>query len=81
MDVVVDSDETWGLTMMEYASGFIFGLTLIRARFSNHIPSKVGDEITYPLPNFNGHPFEVWEWRSNFMPLFITNEMTYPCYD
>ena len=30
------------------------GLTLIPAWISNHMPSKVWDEITYPLPNFNG---------------------------
>ena len=29
-------------------------LTLITARISNHKPSKVGDEITYPFLNFNG---------------------------
>ena len=30
------------------------GLTLIPARTSNHMPSKMGDEIAYPFPNFNG---------------------------
>ena len=28
--------------------------------------SQVGDEITYPFPNFNGCTVEVWEWISNF---------------
>ena len=30
------------------------GLTLIPAWISNHMPSKVWDEITYPFLNFNG---------------------------
>ena len=30
------------------------GLTLIPAWRSNHIPSRVWDEITYPFPNFKG---------------------------
>ena len=32
---------------------------------SNHTPSKVCNEITYPFPNFNGCTIEVWEWISN----------------
>ena len=30
------------------------GLILILTCISNHRPSKLGDEITHPLPNFNG---------------------------
>ena len=30
------------------------GLTLMPAWISNHTPSKVWDEISYPFPNFNG---------------------------
>ena len=26
------------------------------------MPSKVLDEISYPLPNFNGEAVEVYEW-------------------
>ena len=33
--------------------------------------NKVGDEVTYPFPNFNGATVEIWKWRSNFMPYFI----------
>ena len=33
---------------------------VILARISNHIPSNVCDEITYPFPNL--HAIEVWEW-------------------
>ena len=29
----------------------------------------VWDDITYPFPNFNGAPVEVWEWTSNFISL------------
>ena len=43
------------------------GLTWIPSWISNHMPSKVWDEITYPVPNFN----EVWEWISNFIPHII----------
>ena len=35
------------------------GLTLILASISNHMPSKVWDEITYPFINFNGCTVEV----------------------
>ena len=43
-------------------------LTLILAWISNHMPSKICDEITYPVPNFNGCTVEVWEWISKFIP-------------
>ena len=35
------------------------------------MPSKMWDEITYPLLNFNGCIGEVWKWLSNFIPYFI----------
>ena len=35
------------------------------AGISNHMPSKLWDEITYPSPNFNG-AVKVWEWKNNF---------------
>ena len=34
------------------------GLTLIPAWISNHMPSKVWDEINYPFPNFSGTPLK-----------------------
>ena len=43
--------------------------------------SKVWDEITYSLPNFNGATVEVWEWISNFVPHIIMDVITYPCKD
>ena len=41
----------------------------------------VWDEITYPIPNFNGAAVEVWEWISNFIPHFTGHLITYPCWD
>ena len=46
-------------------------LNLIPAWISNHMISKVWDEIAYPFPNFNGCTVEVWEWISNFISHFI----------
>ena len=37
---------------------------------SNHMSSKVLNEISYPIPNFNGYSVEVWELISNFIPHF-----------
>ena len=54
---------------------------LFLAWISNHMPCKVQDEITYPFPNFSGCIVEVWEWRSNFILHFITDVITYPCWD
>ena len=45
-----------------------YGLTSLPVWISNHMPSKVLDEITYPFPNFNGATVEGWEWISNFIP-------------
>ena len=53
----------------------------ISAWISNHMPSEVWDEITYPFPNFNGCTVEVWEWVSNFVPHFVMDLITYPCWD
>ena len=46
------------------------GLTLILENISNHAPKNVWDEITYPIPNFNGCTVQVLEWLSNFIPAF-----------
>ena len=42
---------------------------------------KVWVEITYPFPNFDGCNVRVWEWISNFIPQFIMDVITYPCWD
>ena len=39
------------------------------------------DEITYPFPNVNGGAVDVWEWRSNFIPHFIMDVITYSLWD
>ena len=31
--------------------------------------------------NFNGITVEVWEWISNFIPYFMMDVITYPCWD
>ena len=46
------------------------GSTSIPAHISNYFHYKVGDEITYPFPNFNGATVEVLEWISNFITHF-----------
>ena len=48
---------------------------------SNHMPSKVWDEITYPFLNFNGCTIEVWEWISNFILHIIIDVITNPCWN
>ena len=54
------------------------GLTLIPIWVSNHMHSKVWDEITYPFPNLNSCTIEVWERISNFTPHNIMDVITYP---
>ena len=57
-----------------------YGLTLIPAWISNHMPSKQWIEIIYPFSNFNGAIVEI-SWRiSNFSPHFIY-AITYPYWE
>ena len=56
-------------------------LTLIPAWKSNHMPSKVWDEITYSCLHLNGCIIGVGEWISNFIPNIIIGASTYPCWD
>ena len=51
-------------------------LTLIPAWISNHMPSELWGEITYPFPNFN-----TLEWISNFILHLVMGAITYPCCD
>ena len=55
------------------------GLTLIPAWLSNHMLSKICDEVTYSFPNFNSCIVDVWECISNFTPHFMMDVITYPC--
>ena len=54
-------------------------LKLIPAWISDHMPSKMWDEITYTFSNFNGRAVEFWEWVSNF--IFIMDVITYTWWD
>ena len=54
---------TWG-TFIQH------GLILIPTWISNHMQSKVWDEIIYPFLNFNG-----------FIPHLLMDVTTYPCWD
>ena len=40
----------------------------------NHTYHKMGDEITYPFPNFNGYTIEFGEWMSFHPALYWTCE-------
>ena len=65
-----------------YYPFYIHGLTLLPAWISNHMPSKMWDEINHPFPNFNGGcTVEVWEWMSNLISHFMMDEITYPSCD
>ena len=57
-----------------------YSLTLKLAWISNHIPTKAWLNLAHPFQNFNGCAFEVWEWISNFIPQFIMDVITYPCW-
>ena len=39
------------------------------------MPTKICNEITYPLLNFNGCAVEVWEWINKFIPNFMIMDM------
>ena len=51
----------------------------IPALQSNHMPSKMRDEIYHPFANPNGSTIEIWEWICYFNPYFIMNVITHPC--
>ena len=46
------------------------GTPLLTWWVSNHMPSKVGNEIICPFLSSNGATIEGWEWMSNFIPHF-----------
>ena len=41
-------------------------LLLILSRISNHMPSKMWDEITYLFPEVSSYTVQVWGWIINF---------------
>ena len=79
----------WKSTYNRYAIGiamtwvpfYWYGLTLISAWISNHMPCKICDEITYPFSNFNISRVEVFEWISTFIPHIVLGAITYPYQD
>ena len=63
--------KVWCVKLMRIERGPFhkYRLSLIPAWLSNHMPSKVWNEITYPFSNFNSCT-ELWEWiNSNFITL------------
>ena len=56
---------------------YLHELTLIPVWISNHMLSKMWDEIAYPLTNLS----DVWQWINNLIQHFIMNVITYPCCD
>ena len=52
---------------------YYHGLTLIKAWISNHMSSKVWDEIIHS-------PLKCGEWISHIIPQFIMDIITYPCW-
>ena len=43
--------------------------------------NKMADILQMTLETFNGCTTEVWEWISYFIPHFIMDVITYPCWD
>ena len=56
---------------MTWGSFYWHELPLIPAWISNHMHSKMWDEIIYPFPNFSDSTIEVWEWISNFIQFYV----------
>ena len=54
-------------------------LTRFNFNPSNYIHHKPWDEISHPLPNFNGCTV-VWERISNFNPRFTEQVISYTCW-
>ena len=75
--------ETWQ-SMNKYTRGLFYYehiSTSIPVCIGDHMPNRVWDEITYPFPNFDSCTVEVEEWVSNFVPYFIMDVITFPCWD
>ena len=50
----------------------------LKVSISNHLPSKVFYEITYPFPNLTDTTVEDWEWIDNFTPHLMIYVNSYP---
>ena len=67
--------------MFSWGPFYRHDFTLIPTWISNHMFSKVWDENTYTYTNFNSLIVEVLEWISNFIPHFMMDVITYPCWE
>ena len=56
-------------------------ITFIPAWISNQMSSHMLNEITYPFPNLNSGAIEAWECLSDFIPQFMMEAITYPCWN
>ena len=54
---------------------------ILPAQLADYSHYEVWDEITYPVPNFNGATIDIWEWIGNFIPHFAGHMFSYPCWD
>ena len=89
--LVVDSisglvwDDTWIFKSLwhsltsPYVLWYLPPRASIASWISNHVPSKMWDEITYPFTNFNSCTIEVWQEISNFITHFIIYAINYLC--
>ena len=71
MQAVRTSWDVLPLTQFTWGPFYYHRLTLIPVWISNHMPTKIWDEITYSFPNFNGITAElgngsvyVWNYLS-----------------
>ena len=67
------------LFLQQLSWEWLEGIATILACWS--LEPEMWDEITSPFPNFNCATIEVCEWISNFIPHFIMDVITNPCWD
>ena len=53
----------WTGSDMHHLGNSKYVLPLFPIWISEHMPSQVLGEITYPFPTFNGFTVEVWKWK------------------
>ena len=63
--------------MHTFKGPLLLTLVYFNLNINNHMPSKVCNEITYPVSNFKGST--ILEWISNFTHS-ITDVITYPSF-
>ena len=71
----------WERILTTWGPIYQYGLTLILEWMSNHMASKVWDDIVNPFPNSNGCTVKVWEWISDFILHFMMDVINYSCCD